>query len=188
MGLTYRAIHLQWFANLAAAIPLHAVPGKPSRFVPPGGPAALYAAFDWDTAYREGNQDFFGVLSAPGGHGIKAAEQGALRPSPLVMLGTHISVSRMLDLANVNVRQALQIQSDAELLAPWKLVGHPTDTQQLGSQVFADNFFEGILYQSAQNPSGRCAAIFPARLLASSRIHVKGFTLGPTTLPDAELP
>jgi RES domain-containing protein len=192
MGLTYRAIHPRWFVDFAAARPLYAVPGKASRYVPPAGPAALYAAFDWDTAYREGNQDFFGVLNAPGGHGIKAAEQGGLRPDPLVMLGTHISVSRLLDLANVNVRQTLHIQSDAELLAPWKLSPQPTGTQHLGDAVFADSFFEGILYPSAQNPNGRCAVIFPARLLASSRVQIKGFTVslssGAVTLPDAQLP
>lgn len=60
-ALVFRAIHLRHFSNFTAAQPLFAAPGglAGSRFVRPKGPAALYAAFDADTAHRESNQTYY---------------------------------------------------------------------------------------------------------------------------------
>lgn len=189
-ALVYRAIHLRWFPTLATARPLDTGRGHVSRFVPPGGPAALYAALDPDTAYREANQDFFRLLNAPGGGGQALADAGGLRPAPVVLPGVHVSVSRLLDLGNVSVRQHLGVAADAELLVPWKLVPNPTPTQELRSTVFGDGIFEGLLDPSAQHRGHRCLVIYPDRLLAASRIHFQGFafTAPPVSLADAVLP
>jgi RES domain-containing protein len=152
----------------------------------------LYSALDPDTAYREANQDFFRTFNAPGGGGQALADAGGLRPDPLAVIGIHISVSRLLDLENVSVRQQLGIAADAELLVPWKYVPNPTTTQDLGSAVFADAFFEGLLYPSAQCPGRRCLVVFPTRLPGASRIHFQGFAFSTprphTAIADARLP
>lgn len=191
-ALTYRTIHLRWFQNFATSRPLFTAAGTVSRYAPPGGPAALYVALDADTAYREGNQDFYRVLSAPGGAGQALAVAGGLRPEPLALLGIHVSVGRLLDLSNVSVRQHLGIAADAEVLVPWKGVPAPTPTQALGQAVFGDGSFEGLLYPSAQNLGSRCLVLFPARLLAASRVDFQGFHfVAPppaVTFPGARLP
>jgi RES domain-containing protein len=171
--LMYRTVHLRWFDTFPNAQPLYAAPGGRSRFVQPGGHASVYAAFDPDTAYREGNQEFYRLLSAPNGPGLAAA--GGLRPDTMVLMGVHVTAGRILDLMNVAVRQLLNIRADAELLVPWKNVPNPTPTQLLGEAVFADNFFEGIIYPSAQNPSHRCLVLLPGRFLPASRAHFQGF-------------
>jgi len=189
--LTFRAVHLRWFARFPAANPLYVALGQASRYVPPGGSAAaLYATFDAETAYREVNQDFYRQLNLPGGGGQALANAGGLRPLPLVMMGVHVSVSRLLDLDLVSVRQQLNILNTAQLLAPWKFVPNPTPTQLLGDAVFANGFFEGMLYPSAQLAGRRCLVLFSARLLAASRVHFQGFSFSspPANLADATLP
>ena len=62
-GLMYRTLHLRWFNSFATTQALYcAAGGTGSRYVPPSGPAALYVAFDFVTAYRETNQNFFQTL------------------------------------------------------------------------------------------------------------------------------
>lgn len=52
-AVIFRSDHLRHFSNFATARPLFAAAGGAagSRFVRPNGPAALYAAFDADTAH-----------------------------------------------------------------------------------------------------------------------------------------
>ena|ERR1700722_14204804 len=186
-GLMYRTLHLHWFHSFATAQPLFsAAGGSGSRYVPPGGPAALYAAFDFDTAYRETNQIFFQTLATPAGQAL--ADAGGLRPDPVVLMGIHANVSRLLDLRNPNVRQHLNIVHDGELLIPWKNAAVATATQELGQVVHDDDYFEGVIYPSAQNAGHDCLVLFRIRLLPASRIHFLGFHNHPVTLPDAAIP
>lgn len=187
--LTYRAIHLRWFASFPKATPLYTAKGQASRYVPPGGPAAaLYAAFDANTAYHEFNQDFFRQLQTPAGAAL--ANAGGLRPVPTALLATHVSASRLLDLNDANVLKQLGIKSAAVLLAPWKFVANPTSTQILGDAIFADGWFEGLLCPSAQVRGQRCLVLFRHLLLATSSAHFQGFKFNAprATLADAQLP
>jgi RES domain-containing protein len=189
-GLTYRTIHLRWFDQFATAQPLFAAAGGPgTRYVPPGGPAALYSAFEMETAHREMNQTFYHTLAGPAGPALAAA--GALRPDPATVIGVHLDVSRLLDLRLPVVLQLLST-NNAQLLAPWKNVPNPTATQQLGDAVFQGNWFEGILYPSAQHASHHCLVLFRQRLLAKPAVHFRGFQFQPpprpVTLADDQLP
>src|SRR5438105_2025318 len=86
-GLAYRAIHLRHFANFPEARPLFCPGGGAgSRYVAPGGPAALYSALDAGTAYREVNQDFLRIARTPAGR--RLLRTGGLRPDPLVTIGS----------------------------------------------------------------------------------------------------
>lgn len=182
-NLGYRASHLRYFGDFPKAKPLFAAPSAAgTRYVPPGGPAALYASVDADTPYWEVNQDFFAALAGPGGAALAAA--GGLRPEPLAATGVHFVLSRVLDLFDLSTRTALGIASDAALLVPWKNAPAPTATQHLGRAVYDEGFFEGILYPSARIAGRKNLVLFPERLQTSSRVHFKGFH----PLPDASLP
>jgi RES domain-containing protein len=174
--LMFRASHLRHFSNFAAAQPLFCAPAglAGSRFVAPNGPAALYLAFDADTAYEEFNQDFFRVARVPNGRALVRA--GGLRPAPSATLGVHLRLSRLLSLAFPlprwhATRSALGIStlSDAEVTQPWAGLAN-APTQRLGTEVFNDGFFEGIVYPSARNPRHHCVVVFRDRLLPGSRI------------------
>jgi RES domain-containing protein len=167
--VVFRSIHLRHFSNFAAAQPLFAAPGglAGSRYIPPNGPAALYLAFDADTAHREGNQPYYQTAATPAGPALLHA--GGLRPDPLVVIGVHVRLSHLLDLRDALTRLQLGIQAVTEILAPWKGVAHAS-TQVLGDAVFNDGHFEGIVYPSVQNPGHDCLVVFPARRLAASRL------------------
>ncbi len=138
------------------------------------------------TAYRETNQLFFQTVASPAGQAL--ADAGGLRPDPMVLTGIHVNVSHLLDLRNLNVRQHLNIVHDAELLVPWKNTLTVTATQELGQVVHDDDYFEGIIYPSAQNAGRYCVVFFRSRLLPTSSIHFKGFQFPPVTLADAAIP
>lgn len=165
--VAFRSIHLRHFSNFAAAQPLFAAGGGTagSRYVLPGGPAALYAALDADTAHREGNQVFYQTANTPAGPALLQA--GGLRPDPVVVIGIHIQAARMLDLRDPVIRAHLGILAVAELTGPWRFVPN-APTQILGDTVFNDGHFDGILYPSVQNPGHDCIALFPARLTPPS--------------------
>jgi RES domain-containing protein len=189
-GLTYRAIHLRWFDQFATAQPLFTAAGGPgTRYVPPNGPAALHSAFETETAHREMNQTFYHTLTSAAGPALAVA--GALRPDPAVVIGVHINVSRVLDLRLPAVLQLLHT-NNAQLLAPWKNAANPTATQQLGDAVFQGNWFEGILYPSAQHANYHCLVLFRQRLRAKPAVYFRGFQFQPpprlTTLADDQLP
>lgn len=177
VDLLFRSIHLCHFANFATADPILASGGGPtgSRYVPPNGPAALYAAFDVDTAHREGNQVFYQAVSAPAGPALMQA--GGLRPDPVVVVGFHVRTSHLLNLTDPGIHHQLGIQSLAELLGPWRFVRNPP-TQVLGKAVFADRHFEGVVFPSAQSPGRRCVVLFPSRLQPGSQVDFLDRTTG----------
>jgi hypothetical protein len=182
--LTFRASHLRHFPNFAAAQPLFCAAAGPagSRFIAPHGPAALHVALDPETAHEELNHDFFRVLRTPPGRTLTRA--GRHRPYPSVILGIHFRLSRLLSLAYplprwraTRVALGINATSDAEITQPW--AGIPNaPTQVLGTEVFNDGFFEGILYPSARVPGRNCLVVFRDRLLPGSRVdfsdHVTG--------------
>jgi hypothetical protein len=176
-GLTYRACHLQHFANFATAQPLFCANGGSAgnRYIAPNGPAALYVALDADTAYRELNQNFF--RTARGKIGRTLVGNGQLRPVPCVLLGVHVRVTRLLNVGRTGSRWrqtrrllGISARSNSELLQLW--AGVPTaPTQVLGTEVFNGGFFEGILFPSAQNLNHTCLVLFRDRLLPNSQVH-----------------
>ena len=175
-SLIYRASHLRDYSSFPAAQPLFCGPAGVlgSRYVAPSGPAALYLAGDADTAFQEFNQFFY--RTARGMHGRALVRHGNLRPDPCVTLGVYVRLSRLLDLTRSQrgkqTRRQLGIsnRSDRELLQPWAGIAN-APTSVLGTEVFNDGFFEGIVYPSAQNRGHICFVLFPARLLATSQVH-----------------
>jgi hypothetical protein len=141
-----------------------------------------------ETAYREMNQVFYQTLAGPFGPALLAA--GALRPDPAGVIGLHVNVTRILDLRLPAVLNLLNT-GQAQLVAPWKNVPNPAPTQQLGDAVFQGNWFEGILYPSAQHTNFNCLVLFRQRLLLNPAVHFRGFHSPgpqPATLPDDQLP
>jgi hypothetical protein len=67
-------------------------------------------------------------------------------------------------------RLGISTLSDAELTQPWAGIAN-APTQVLGTEVFTDGFFEGIIYPSARNPGHPCVVVFRDRLLPGSRLH-----------------
>ncbi len=182
-SLAFRSIHLRYFSNFPTANPLFAAPGGPAgtRYVQPNGPAALYAAFDADTAHREGNQTFYQTAATPSGRAL--LQLGGLRPDPVVLVGVHVRVSRLLDLRDYYIRLQLGIPTVTELLGPWKGVLN-APTQTLGDAVYSDGQFEGILYPSVQNPGRDCLVVFPSRLDPNSQLRFADSITGiAATLP-----
>lgn len=139
-----------------------------TRFVPPGGPESLYVALSADTAFREFNQEFLAIASTPLGTGQVAA--GLLRPDPFVMLGVHIDVAHVLNLADNTVRQHLGTTL-AELRSRWRNVLN-APTQLLGEAVFNSGRFQGILYPSAQHAGNNCLVLYRPRLAAAPPVSV----------------
>lgn len=178
--VVFRSIHLSHFSNFETVQPLFAARGglTGSRFVPPEGPAALYAAFHPATAYREGNQDFFRLAATPAGQNL--IRMGGLRPDPVVIISAHVRASILLDLRDEDTRHLLGIQNVREIRGPWKGVPH-APTQVLGEIVFRDRHFEGIVYPSVRNPGFPCLILFPDRLRRRSRIHFIDRTSGLTS-------
>jgi hypothetical protein len=167
--LVFRSIHLRHFAsaNFVGVQPLFAAGGgiAGSRYVLPGGPAALYAAMDAETAYREGNKVYFQAAAA----GPVLHQAGGIRPDPAVLIGIHIRALRLLDLRDHAVWGQLGILGVAELIGPW--IGVPNaPTQVLGDTVFHNGHFEGMIFPSAQNPGHDAVILFPARLDPASRV------------------
>ena len=173
--LTFRSIHLRHFSNFGLVKPLFsaAAGAAGSRYVPPNGPPALYAALDADTEHREGNQVFCQAANSPAGPALLRA--GGLRPTPSVLIGVHVRASRILDFRDDATRLRLGIQAIAELLGPWRGVPN-APTQVLDEAVFKDGRFEGLLFPSAQNGGRDCVVLFPARLQRPSRVDFYDLT------------
>jgi RES domain-containing protein len=107
--------------------------------------------------------------------GLALIQAGGLRPDPVALIGAHVRATRLLDLRDPIARLQLGIATVTELLGPWKgVVNAPT--QVLGEAVFTDNYFEGLLYPSVQNPGHDCVVLFPARLAAGSQIDFVDLT------------
>jgi len=180
--IVYRSIHVGHFANFATVNPLFAAGGGQagSRYVRPNGPRVLYTSLDAETAYREGNQLFHQMANSPAGPTLRGA--GLLRPDPVVLIGIHVRVSRLLDLRNQST-QAHFATTTNELLGPWQGIPNPP-TQLLGDAVFNDGYFQGMRFPSAQNPGHECLALFTTRLVSPDRVYF----FGGSTLPSRQIP
>jgi len=179
-GCFLLSIALRHFVPPAIPSPLRAsVPGiLGSRFVPPGSPAtSLYMAAEPETAYREGNQEFFGAIDGPG-----IAKGEPPFPLEVVVIGLRVRFSRIMDLRSGPIRVHLGT-TPSELASPWKTVAD-APTQRLGGAIFDDRQFEGLLYLSARHRGGTCLVIFPERLAAGSSIDFRSNTRG---ISDARL-
>lgn len=188
LNLAYRATALRFYGDFATASPLYAAsPAAGSRYIPRNGPRALYVSTDPVTPYYECNQDFLAVLHSQAFPNV-LGQSGDLRPQLLVMMCIYLRVTRLLNLFDDSVLSRLHIINPIELLTPWKGVSDPTPTQQLGQTVYDDNYFEGILYPSAQIRGAQNIVLFMDRLAPTSLVHFRGFSPPPSHLRDAQHP
>lgn len=184
VGLTYRSVRLVHFADLKTAKPLFSASGGTTgtRFVPPSSlTRSLYLAADSDTAYREGNQDFFRTAATLPGQTLLLT--GGLRAATVVLVSVYARTSRLLDTRDPTIQSQLRT-TPAELASGWLGVAD-APTQRLGHAVHQDGEYEGLVYKSVQHPGHDCLVLFPDRLLKTSTIHFKSDV---APLKDAELP
>jgi hypothetical protein len=177
----YRSIALRHFLPPKSPAPLFAsLPGKQgSRFMPPGEPiSALYAAFEAETAHREGNPDFYQILGDPGLDLSTIAP-----PEEVVLIGIHMRLVSLLDVRSDEIASRLETTGE-ELTSPWRMIPD-APTQRFGLAVHGDGGYEGLIYQSAQHVGGSCLVLFPDRLMSGSRVLFRSRTPG---VPDARLP
>lgn len=176
-SLLLRSIALRHFMPPRTPSPLHAAGSNGSRFVPAGRSyPSLYAAFDAETAHREGNQPFYAVLARGVGPG------GLNPPEEAVMIGVRFKLGRILDLRDREIQARLGTSAE-ELAGGWKLVPD-APTQILGDAVHASGDFEGLLYSAVRNPGGTCLVVFPDRLIEGSIVDFRSRTPG---VPSARL-
>jgi hypothetical protein len=180
-SIVYRSIALRHFLPPKSPDPLFAsLPGRQgSRFVPPGESiSVLYAAFEAETAHREGNPDFYQILGDPG-----LDLSTIIPPEEVVFIGIHIRLSSLLDVRLDEIASRLET-TGGELTSPWRMIPD-APTQRLGLAVHGSGDFEGLIYRSAQHAGGSCLVLFPNRLMPGSRVFFRSRTLG---VPDAGLP
>jgi hypothetical protein len=179
-GYAFRSIALRHFMPPKIPAPLFAARSGliGTRFVPPNRPiASLYVATEAETAHREGNQPYYLASRMPG-----LAPSNLGPPEEVVIIGVRVRIGALLDLRSRAIMDRLETTPN-ELLSPWKTV-LDAPTQRLGEALYEEGAFEGLVYNSAQNPGGSCLVIFPDRLDPISSIEFRSRTPG---VPDARL-
>ncbi len=176
----YRSIALRHVLPPKVPAPLFAAESGVlgTRFVPPNRPiASLYLAWEAETAHREGNQAHYQAVEKAG-----VDFSGVAPPDEVALIGVRIRARALLDVRSAGVRDRVGTTED-ELRSRWKTV---TDapTQRLGEAVYRAGAFEGMIYQSAQNPCGSCLVLFPDRHGPGSSVEFKSKAPG---VPDARL-
>ena len=176
----FRSIALGHFLPPNRPDPLFAaIPGPlGTRFLPPNHQArSLYVASNAETAHREGNQIFYQTSKTPG-----SDPSTLFPPTEAVLISVHLHLDRVLDLRDPEIMARLKTDA-LELVSPWKSVRR-APTQRLGAAVEAAGGFDGILYDSAQNPGNSCFMILPDRLTPGSFVDFQSRTSG---IPDTRL-
>ena len=144
------------------------------RFNPPGSFEVLYTALAADTALAEREGILLTTAAIKAARGVRTG----------VLLRIECRLARVLDLTDELSRKQLQI-SLAHLLGPWLPWNvpagpaesdrgdiHTAPSQLIGVAVHASGRFEAVLSPSAKDAAGRCLAIFPGRLQASSVVTI----------------
>lgn len=144
------------------------------RFNPPGRFEVLYTALAADTALVEREGILLTAAAIKLVRGVRTA----------VLLRIECRLTSILDLADERIRRQLRIPL-VDLLGPWlpwnfpvrsdavdQPETHVAPSQLIGVSVYASRRFEAILAPSSKDPAGRCLAIMPERLHASSSVSV----------------
>ena len=166
-GFAYRSVALRHIIGPQTPSPLYAAfPGSLGNgFLSPNREnRTLYIATEVETAHREGNQAFYGLLKVMGPSSTE------LFPSEeSVLLGLRVSLMRLLDLRVPAIQTRLET-SQEELAGPWKTVSDAS-TQRLGDAIAESKEFDGLIYTSVRHTGGTCLALFPDLLRSGSRIE-----------------
>jgi hypothetical protein len=141
------------------------------RYTPPGGPAGFYLSYDPATPLAE--------LRA-----VTYDQSGMPRPTgnnpPIVVLSYDVSVRRILDVTNADVRKALGL-SPARLGCDWEALqasflgkaGAMPPTQLLALAAHDLKLIRGIKYRSVRDRKrGVNVVIFPDRLDRTLGEHI----------------
>jgi RES domain-containing protein len=94
--------------------------------------------------------------------------------SPELMLTLDVRLSRVLDLADNALRDALGATLE-ELLAPYiqdQLLSGEAPTQRLGRLAFRSKNFSALRVPSAARPAARNVVIFPARFAPNEQVRL----------------
>lgn len=155
-GYTYRIIDDEFRTD-----PLSGIGSviKGGRYNAPGLFEALYSSDSRITALYEIDA-LFGDVDVP--------------HSPELMLTLDVRLSRVLDLTDNTLRDALGATLE-ELLAPYlqdQLVSGEAATQQLGRLAFASKKFSALRVPSAARPEARNLVIFPARFASNEQVRL----------------
>jgi RES domain-containing protein len=163
------SVHGPWWRSVAIhhlrqnpAEPLWAAGAKigGARFTPKGSFDSLYLSFHPTTTLAEVN----GLVMLPSG-------PAPLQTPPLALFAIQGIVTRVLDLTNAGIRDALGT-SEQELTGSWeKMLAPPT--QDLGQAAYDSGIIAGILYASAKARGEKNLVVFPSRLQTPSLDHLE---------------
>ena len=164
------SVHAPFFRSLDLAFvhdPLSSLGAKKhgARYNQKGLFEVLYLAPDPETALKEARKSF-----------------GAYLP-PTAIITAEVKLQKVLDLQDERVIKELGIRCE-NLFLSWVLAERETYTQKLGRLIHESRLFEAIRVPSARVAGKYNLAIFPDRLLQSSKIIV----YDPDQKIKAELP
>lgn len=153
-AITYRVTNLQYFETLTSSEGAYK---SDNRFTPKGLSSALYVADAPDLALREATQDYQDEFRAP------EIPAHAFYP-------VHIRVTRILDLTDVAVQEALDVglmtltgDWKASLALQAKDPRHRVETHEIGRTAF-ELGLEGVRYPSAFDPLRHNYVLFTEHL------------------------
>jgi len=133
------------------------------RYTQVGGPPALYVADQPYTAFAEGT------------HSITSSLAGLIEPpDPQVVFAIYVKLERMLDLTDDTILKALDTDR-AELQGPWAdqvLTGIRVPTHDIAAVAYASHRFQGIRFDSKENPGGKNLIIWTNKVRTPSYVEV----------------
>jgi RES domain-containing protein len=155
-GYTYRIIDDEFRSD-----PLSGIGSviKGGRYNAPRMFEALYSSDSRITALHEIDA-LFGDVDVP--------------HSPELMLTLDVRLSRVLDLTDSALRDALGATHD-ELIAPYlqdQLLSGEAPTQRFGRLAFGSNNFSALRVPSAARPTAKNLVIFPARFASNEQVRL----------------
>lgn len=157
---TYRLVHARYADTALASIGSYRFGG---RYNPAAAFEVLYLADSPLTALQEVE-----LL-------IRRDERlFAVKGSPRILLAVDVTLSRVLDLTADNVQKALNTNVQ-ELTGSWLAMnagGHVAPTQRLGQVCHENGQIEALKAPSARDPQASNLAVFPDRLVKTSRLRV----------------
>jgi RES domain-containing protein len=128
-----------------------------------GGPPALYVADKAGTAFAEGT------------HSITSSLAGIiLPPAPVIVYAVDVSLERVLDLTNDVILNALGT-TRTELQSPWAsrvVSGLNVQTHILAEVAYKSHRFQGILFDSKENPGGFNLVIWSNKVRTPAFVEV----------------
>lgn len=128
----------------------------------PTGVAAVYGSLTAETAMAE-------TLAHANHYNLPAHSA-----MPRTFVAIAISVSKVLDLTDGSIRQALRVSEKRMLQCDWRAEvrrGQTPVSQVIGAAIYEAGL-EGLLAPSAAHPGGKNLVVFPKNLLKTSHLSV----------------